>query len=66
MQLWAHLIYLTYDKFSMFSFPGDELRYNSGSKLSPVMRYYEFPAKQNQFNLELQECMFWSFAGIYM
>lgn len=42
----------------MFSFPGDELRYNSGSKLSPVMRYYEFPAKQNQFNLDLQECMF--------
>lgn len=58
MKLRVCLLYLTYDKFSMFLFPGDELRGNGGSRLLPVMRYYQFPVKQNQFNSDLQECMF--------
>lgn len=58
MKLQVCLIYLTYSKFSMCSFPGDELRCNGGSKLSPIMRYYQFPVKQNQLNSDLQYACF--------
>lgn len=42
----------------MCSFPRDELKGNCGSRLSPIMRYYQFPVKQKQLNSDLQECMF--------
>lgn len=41
MKVRVCLIYLTYDKFFMFLFPGDELRGNGGSRLSPIMRYHQ-------------------------